>query len=265
MKRWILGIVLFLAVALPAQAEVQGQEVTYQAGGTVLKGYLAYDDSIEGKCPGVLVVHEWWGHNEYARQRARMLAGLGYTAFALDMYGDGKTASHPDEAKAFVDAIVNNQEEMIARFMAAMKILKNFPGTDPGHIAAIGYCFGGGTVLNMARMGAPLDGVVSFHGGLTPMTEAQRGQIQAKILVCHGGDDQFVTPEQVDAFKQEMDKLGVNYKFIVYPGAKHGFTNPQADEFAKKFNMPIAYNAAADAKSWQDMQEFLKQAFGQGQ
>ncbi|MFZ5594422.1 MAG: dienelactone hydrolase family protein [Pseudomonadota bacterium] len=262
MKRvWLTGLLLFAAFIAAAQAAVQTQEVDYKAGDTVLKGYLAHDDSIKGKRPGVLVVHEWWGLNEYARKRARMLAELGYVALAVDMYGNGKQAEHPDDAGKFAGEVAKNREAAKARFLAALKLLKNQPGVDSRHIAAIGYCFGGGVVLEMARLGVPLDGVASFHGSLPTTHPAQRGKVKAKVLVLNGADDPFVTPEQIEQFKKEMAKAKVNYKLISYPGAKHSFTNPDADSYGQKFNMPLEYNAEADRRSWDEMQMFFTRVF----
>ncbi len=258
--------ILFAAVALFAvsavQAAVVGKDVSYRAGDTTLKGYIAYDDSIKGKRPGVLVVHEWWGHNAYARHRADMLAALGYTALAVDMYGDGKQANHPDDAGKFAGAVRKNMPEAEARFRAAMKLLHKHPTVDKHKTTAIGYCFGGGIVLEMARRGLPLDGVVSFHGSLPTTNPAQKGKVKAKILVLNGAADPFTKPEQIAAFKQEMDSAGVDYRFIDYPNAKHAFTNPQADEFGQRFSLPLAYNEEADKASWAEMQGFLKQLFG---
>ncbi len=245
-----------------AAKQIQGEEVVYTANGDTLKGYLAYDAGVQGKRPGVLVVHEWWGHNEYARQRARMLAELGYTALAVDMYGNGKQASHPEDAGKFAGEVMQNIDVAIKRFNAARELLQNHSTTDPESIAAIGYCFGGGVVLHMARIGSDLDGVVSFHGSLGSMHKPEPGTIKAKILVCHGGDDPFIAADQVDAFKKEMDDAGVDYTFIAYEGAKHSFTNPDADKFGTQFNLPLAYNQVADKKSWQDMQDFFKKIWG---
>jgi dienelactone hydrolase len=210
-----------------------------------------------------LVVHEWWGLNDYARKRARMLAGLGYTALAVDMYGEGKTAAHPKEAGQFSQELMDNIDVEKARFLAALEVLKRNETVDPSRIAAIGYCFGGGVVLQMAREGIDLKGVVSFHGILATQKPAKPGVVKAKILVAQGADDKFVTPEQVKAFRKEMDDAGVTYKLIEYSGATHSFTNPGADDLAKKFNIPIGYNAEADKKSWNDMQRFLNDIFKQ--
>jgi dienelactone hydrolase len=253
-----IALILMSAVQISADTNVQGKAVDYSANGVVMKGYLAYDENIKGKRPGVLVVHEWWGHNEYARSRARMLAKLGYAALAVDMYGDGKQAMHPDDAGKFSSELMKNFDVAKSRFIAAMDFLKQQPSVDPARIAAIGYCFGGGIVLNMARQGVDLKGVASFHGGLTAVKAAEPGSVKAKILVLHGADDKFTTPEQIDAFRKEMKTSGADFQFISYPGAMHSFTNPEADTFAKKFDLPLAYNADADKRSWDELKGFLQ-------
>ena len=236
-----------------ALAAVIGEEVSYQHGDTVMKGYLAHDDAIKGKRPGVIVVHEWWGLNAYARQRADMLARLGYNALAVDMYGDGKTADHPEDAGKFAGAVKKDMAVARARFQAALDLLNAQSSADSTKNAAIGYCFGGGLALEMARMGVDLDAVASFHGSLGTANPAQKGSIKPKILVFNGGADPFVKPEQIAAFKKEMDAAGADYEFIEYPGVKHSFTNPDADKFGQKFNLPLQYDAAADKASWQTM------------
>lgn len=255
---WIATLLLIGSITA-AQAAIVTQEIDYTASGTVMKGYLAYDDKIQGKRPGVLVVHEWWGLNDYARKRARMLAELGYTALALDMYGDGKQAHHPDDANKFSSELMKHQDAAKARFNAAYEVLAKQPTVDPQRIAAIGYCFGGAVVLEMARSGADLKGVVSFHGTLSTSYPAPPGAVKAKLLVLTGGADPFVPPEQIDQFKKEMDAAGVDYKLIVYPGAKHSFTNPGANKLGKEFKLPLEYNKAADEGSWKEMQGFFKQ------
>jgi dienelactone hydrolase len=255
------SLALVVAGIASAKPDVEGKEVSYSAQGVVMKGYLAYDKNIKGKRPGVLVVHEWWGHNEYARKRARMLAEMGYTALAVDMYGDGKQAMHPDDAGKFSSEVMKNFDVANARFLAAMEFLKKQPEVNQDQIAAIGYCFGGGVVLNMARQGADLKGVASFHGSLAAVRPAQPGAVKARVLVLHGGDDKFTTPEQIEAFKKEMNDAGVDFRFIVYPGAIHSFTNPAADEYAKRFNLPLGYNADADHKSWEELRKFLGTIF----
>ncbi|HID82272.1 MAG TPA: dienelactone hydrolase family protein [Thiotrichales bacterium] len=241
--------------------DIRGEEVSYEAGDVTLKGYLAYDANIKGKRPGVLVVHEWWGHNDYVRNRARMLAEMGYTALAIDMYGDGKSAQHPADAKKFMMEVMSNMQAGKARFLAAQRLLQDHATTDADKIAAIGYCFGGGIVLNMARMGLDLDGVASFHGSLSTKMPAQPGDIKAKILVLHGGSDPFVTAEQVEAFKKEMADAKADMKLIVYPDAVHAFTNPGATAMGKEFDLPLAYNEDADKKSWGELEKFLNDLF----
>ena len=260
-KLAVFTLVLGIVSIATAEPKIVGKTVEYSAQGVVMKGYLAYNESIKGKRPGVLVVHEWWGLDDYARKRARMLAGLGYTALAVDMYGEGKVASHPDDAGRFASEIMKNFDVAKTRFMAAMDFLKQQETIDPTRIAAIGYCFGGGVVLNMAREGVDLKGVASFHGGLTPVKPAQPGSVKTKILVLNGGADKFTTPEQIKAFKEEMKAAGADFKFISYPGATHSFTNPEADVWGKKFNLPVAYNANADKKSWDELKKFLKMVF----
>ena len=260
MLRVITSVVLLLA-SLASQATVVGREVSYQSGDTRLKGYLAYDDAVQGKRPGILVVHEWWGQNAYARHRADMLAKLGYIALAVDMYGDGKTAGHPEEAGKFSGAVRKNLPLMKARFLAARDFLNDQPGVDPTKNAAIGYCFGGSVVLEMAIEGVDLAGVASFHGGLGGLSTPAKGEVKARVLVANGADDPFTTAEQIAAFKKMMDAAGADYTFINYPGAKHSFTNPDADMMGRKFNLPLAYNAAADKASWQALEQFLTRIF----
>jgi dienelactone hydrolase len=246
-----------------AQAEVQGKEVTYSANGTLLKGYIAYDDSIQGKRPGVLVVHEWWGLDDYARKRARMLAQSGYTALALDMYGEGKQAHHPDDAGKFAGELAKNLPLAKTRFEAAMGYLRQQKNVDAKNIAALGYCFGGSVVLQMARLGEDLKGVVSFHGNLATAHPAQPGEVKARIISFTGTDDPMIPAEQVAAFRQEMEKAGADYKVVTFAGAKHSFTNPAADEHGRKFNLPLAYDAAADKASWSETEKFLAGIFKQ--
>ncbi len=206
----------------------------------------------------MLVVHEWWGHNEHARNQARRLAQAGYVGFALDMYGKGKVATHPKDAEAFMTEATRDPAVTTARFNAALEQLKRDPHVDPDQIAAIGYCFGGGVVLGMARSGADLDAVVTFHGHLSTKTPAEKGRIKARILVLTGADDPMIPPEQVEAFKSEMTAAGAKFEVISYPGARHSFTNPRA---AKTGMDGLAYNANADAKSWAAMLDLFHQVF----
>jgi dienelactone hydrolase len=237
------------------------KEVTYTADGTTLKGVLAYDTSMTGQRPGIIVVHEWWGLNQYARDRAEMLAKLGYIAFAIDMYGNGTIADHPKDAGKFAMAVMQQMDTAKARFNAGLKLLKEQPQTDTGKIAAIGYCFGGGIVLRMALGGADLNGAVSFHGDLPTDTVKNPQDIKAKILVCNGAADPFNPKEKVEAFEKAMNNSKIDYKLINYPGAKHSFTNPAADSLGKKYDMPLAYNKEADEKSWEAMKNFFAEIF----
>lgn len=247
--------------AVKAEARnIVGEEVTYTADNVTMKGYLAYDANQKGKRPAVLVVHEWWGHNDYARKRATMLAEMGYIALAVDMYGDGKTAAHPQDAGAFATAVMKNAEGAKARFMKAMETLTANPNADADRVAAIGYCFGGATVLNMARQALDLKAVVSFHGSLATSTPATKGSVKGRVLVCHGGADKFVSDQDIVNFKKEMDDAGAKYSFKAYADAVHGFTNPAADSLGKKFGMALAYNAKADEDSWNDMKALFAEA-----
>ena len=266
MKQLLLGfMIVALCLVTAGQAfaapKIEGKPVDYKAGKATMKGYLAYDESITGKRPGVLVVHEWWGHNEYARKRARMLAELGYTALAVDMYGEGKQAMHPDDAMKFSSEVMKNFDVSKTRFEAAIKFLKKQPTVDPKQIAAIGYCFGGGVVLNMARQGVELKGVASFHGSLAAIKPAVKGKVKAKMRVYNGADDKFIPEQAVNAFMDEMMAAKVDFQFHNYAGAIHSFTNPEADELGKKFNLPFAYNADADRRSWEDMTTFFEELF----
>ena len=263
--RHLTGLILLLVFVSTgsgtALAGLRTEVIEYRLGDDSFSGYLAWDDAVEGRRPGVLVVHEWWGHNPYARRRAEMLAGMGYTAFALDMYGSGKLADHPDDAKKFMKAVTSDMETAEARFDKALEVLRGQDTVDAQRIAAIGYCFGGGMVLHMARAGMDLDGVASFHGSLGTQSPAQPGRVKASVLVLNGADDPLVPPEQVQAFEQEMQTAGVDFTLVNYPGVKHSFTNPDADRFGKQFDMPLAYDAAADADSWEQLQAFLKKIF----
>ena len=260
--RYFVPVLALLAslFSIQLQADVITKTIDYSDGDIKMKGYLAYDDSIKGKRPGIIVVHEWWGHNDYAKRRARMLAKLGYRALALDMYGNGKNASHPKDAGKFSGAVKANMAVAEKRFMAAYNVLQKQDNVAKDKMAAIGYCFGGGIVLEMARRGVDLD-VVSFHGSLGTKAKATKGKVKAKVLVLNGKADPFVKTESIASFKKEMKAAGVDFKFISYPGAKHAFTNPGADKFGKKFKIPLAYNADADKKSWAEMQRFLEKSF----
>src|SRR5882762_1464389 len=256
--RYGFAMTAVLASASMANAAVATKEIEYRQGDTVLQGLIAWDDAVRGKRPGVLVVHEWWGHNEHARNQARRLAEAGYVGFALDLFGKGKVTTHPQDAQAFVGEATKDPTVLAARFNAALEQLKRDPHVDTTRIAAIGYCFGGAVVLDMARAGTPLAAVVTFHGALATKTPAQPGKIKARILVLAGGADPFVPPEQIEALKREMQAAGARFVVIVYPGAKHGFTNPNAGQYG----MPqLAYDAQADRESWAAMLKLFKEVF----
>ncbi len=235
-------------------------EVTYTTDSTTMKGYLVYDGSIKEKQPGILVVHEWWGHNDYTRERARMLAELGYTALAIDMYGDGKQANHPDDAGKFSGMVMQNIDEAKARFQAALALLKSQASVDSTEIAAIGYCFGGSVVLTMANAGEDLDAVAAFHSGVQ-LPIMPNEDLKAKVLVCNGAADPFVSPESIVAFKEAMDSIGADYSYIAYEGAQHAFTSKDADSLGQKFNLPLAYQEKADNASWEELKILLNETF----
>ncbi len=244
-----------------AEVEIPKGEVTYSADTTTLKGYFAANDS-EGKKPGILVIHEWWGHNEHSRERADMLAELGYVAFALDMYGEGKNTKHPEDAGKFMSAVVSNMDVAKARFESALEQLKNHPGVDPEKIAVVGYCFGGTMAMSMASAGYDLDAVAAFHAGLRlPIMPDSAGVVKAKILVANGAEDPWVSEQQINDFKMVMDGAGVDYKYVSYEGAKHAFTNRGADTIGAEFSLPLEYNAAADSASWEEMKTLFNEVF----
>jgi len=243
------------AAAVPsAHAEMKTEVVEYRQGDVALEGYLAYDDSFQGKRPGILVAHEWYGHNRYVRRRAEELARLGYVAFALDMYGKGVLAKDAKEAAALSGIYKGDRALMRARAAAGLDVLRKRPEVDTARLAAIGYCFGGTTVLELARSGADLKAVVSFHGGLDTPTPADARNIKGKVLAMQGGDDPFVPAKQVEAFEDEMRKGGVDWQFITYGGAVHSFTNPDSGNDNSK---GAAYNERADRRSWEAMKVFF--------
>lgn len=262
MKSILTGLFLY-AFSLAVSGAVVGEPVAYREGDTLMKGFLAYDDAVTAKRPGILVVHEWWGHNEYARSRARQLAEMGYTALAVDMYGDGKQAAHPKDAGKFAGEVKTNMSVATQRFNAAMALLQRHETVAKEDISAIGYCFGGGIVLEMARRGVDLDLVASFHGSLPPTEPAKKGAVKAQVLVFNGADDPFVKQEHIDAFKAEMADANVQLSFTNYPGAKHSFTNPEADRFGKQFDLPLGYNKKADEASWEALSKALKGIYGE--
>lgn len=253
-------IVFLSALSASTLAAVIGKDVTYSAGNIAMRGYLAYDDAIKGKRAGVLVVPEWWGVNDYGRKRARMLAAEGYVALVVDMYGQGKIAENPQEAGALAGSVKKDPALELARFRAAMHFLNDQKQVKKDELGALGYCFGGGVALNIARAGEPLKAVVSYHGVLATDVSVKPGGIKAPLRIFHGEADPVVPPEQVEAFKAEMSHAKANYQFYAYPGVKHTFTNREADSYAAQFGMPLKYDAHADQDSWHKTLEFLKQA-----
>jgi dienelactone hydrolase len=253
-----LHIIGALLLAMPAMAAVRTQVVEYKHGEAVLEGYLAYDDSLEGKRPGVLVVHEWKGLNSYAKGRAEKLAQLGYVAFAADMYGKGIRAKDHEEAGKLSGIYRNDRQLMRGRIRAALDLLRANPRVDTKRIAAIGYCFGGTTVLELARSGADIAGVVSFHGGLSTPAAEDAKNIKCKVLVCHGANDPFIPAEEIRAFQDEMRAGGADWQMISYGGAVHSFTVPEAGTDP---SAGMAYNESADRRSWEAMKQFFAEIF----
>jgi len=267
MKKILIPVLLFILIVsvnttiAQKKSSIKGEEVTYAgADGVVQKGYVAYDASLKKERPAIIIIHEWWGSNDYVRMRADMLAKLGYIAIALDMYGDGKQGLTPPEATTLATPFYKDPQLSKSRIEAAIAKIKTYPETNPGKIAAIGYCFGGSMVLNAAKMGMDFKGVVSFHGGLAGVP-AVDGITKAKILVCHGAADKFISPEELKNFRDNLDAEKVSYSFITYPDATHAFTNKESTANGIKFSIPVAYNAAADKKSWEDMKKFFKTIF----
>jgi dienelactone hydrolase len=241
-----------------AFAKVQTQVVEYKHGNTVLEGYLAYDDAIKGQRPGVMIVHEWTGLGSYVKKRSEQLASLGYVAFAVDMYGKGIRPTNPTDAATTANIYKSNRQLMRDRAAAGLKVLQDNKLTDKSRIAAIGYCFGGTTVLEVARSGADVAGVVSFHGNLDTPNLKDATNIKGKVLVLRGADDPLVPKTQVDTFETEMRQAKVDWQMVEYGGAVHSFTNPEAGNDVSK---GVAYNATADRRSFADMQQFFAELF----
>ena len=253
-----LAVLVAAVTASAALGAVQTRAIEYKDGDVVLEGYLAWDDALTGRRPGVLVVHEWWGLNDYPKQRARQLAEMGYVAFALDMYGKGLTATTREGAGALAGKLRNDRPLMRRRAAAGLEVLRKQDLVDPARIVAIGYCFGGTAVLELARSGAEVAGVVSFHGGLDTPDPADARRIKAKVLVLHGAADPGVPPEQVKAFQESMNAAGVDWHMVSYGGAVHAFTNPAAGNDPSK---GAAYDAKADRRSWEAMKAFFAEVF----
>lgn len=239
---------------------IVGEEISYSTDETTMNGYISYDESSSEKRPGILVVHEWWGHDEYSRSRADMLSELGYVALAVDMYGNGQQASHPEDAQKFAGNVMGNFDTARARFTAALETLKENPMVDTEQIGAVGYCFGGSVILAMANDGLDLDGVAAFHAGLQLPVMPQEG-ISSRILILNGAEDPFVTAEQVEALTGALESTEADFQYINYEGAVHAYTNPGADSLGQQFNLPLAYNAEADSLSWEEMKSFFNETF----
>lgn len=247
---------LLIFSAATADAKVVSRTVSYKHEGAELEGYMAYDDSISGKRPGVLVVHEWWGLNDYVRRRANMLAELGYVAFAADMYGKGKVTEDVKQASEWAGQFKGNVGLLRGRVQAGLDVLKKEKLVDPAHLAAIGYCFGGTTVQHLAFTGAELKVIVSFHGELVNPSEEESGLDKAKILIAQGSADGLVKPENVKDYIDAMNKTKIDWRMIIYSGAKHSFTNQDSD----RAGLPgVGYDKNADARSWADMKAFFKE------
>jgi dienelactone hydrolase len=278
MKTWInsilfITILLFTACGQPESqmdssgqqgmnnnASVVGEEVSYSSGELTMNGYIAYDENMQGERPGVLVVHEWWGHDEHARNSAEKLAELGYVALAVDMYGDGRMADHPEDAMQFSGEVMGNFDEAQMRFQAAMETLQNHNMVNTEQIGAIGYCFGGSVILAMTHAGVDLDGVVAFHAGLQlPIMPEE--QVDTDILILNGADDPMVSNEDIESLTSMYNDLGISYDFINYEGATHAYTNPAADSLGREFDLPLAYDAEADEQSWERMKSFFDELF----
>lgn len=242
-------------------AKIESGTVAYQAGGADLVSYVAWDAAQEGPRPGIVVFGEWWGLNDYQKRRARQLAELGHIVLAADMFGGGRIAADAEEAGQLMNGLFADMDATSARVRAAIEQLRRQPNVDPARLGAMGYCLGGAMSLHAARLGLDLKGVASFHGSLGRTHTAKPGDVKARVLVCHGEDDAFVSAEEQAGFRKEMDELGANYKFVTYPGAKHGFTNPDATENGRKYGLPLEYNEDVDRESWQEMKGFWAEVF----
>lgn len=255
---WLLAACAVILYSEGAQGKVVSRTVTYRSGDVTLQGYLAWDDAGTQRRPGVMIVHEWWGLNDYAKRRADQLAALGYVALAADLYGEGKVTEHPAQAREWATMVRSNAQEWYRRGAAGLEVLKKHERVDPQRLAAIGYCFGGSTVLNLAFQGAPLKAVVSFHGALPSVEPDDLKKCQANVLICHGAADGFIPEEAAAKLRAALDAAEVDWQMVYYGGAKHSFTVSDAD----KKNLPgIQYNAAADRRSWAHMQLLFNEVF----
>jgi dienelactone hydrolase len=245
-------------MAVNAHAAIKEEPVTYQNGSATMRGFVVYDDAVQGKRPGIVMVHEWWGITRHIRDEAQKFAQQGYTAFIADMYGDTRTADNPKDAGALSGLVMKDPKVMEGRFNTARNQLAGHPSVDPTRIGAVGYCFGGAVVLNMARAGADLAAVAGFHASLGLNTPAPGpGTVKAKILVLNGAEDPFVKREQYEALKKDFDAAKAEYRIIEYPGAVHAFTNPEATEIGHKFNLPLRYDAQVDHEAKAEAMKFF--------
>jgi dienelactone hydrolase len=258
MRTKLMGVLCGLAMVTSANAAIKETPVTYTDGEATMKGFVVYDDASEAKRPGIIMVHEWWGITNHMHNQARKFAQQGYTVLIADMYGDAKTADNPKDAGALSSSVMKNPAAMESRFKAAREQLAKQASVNPQRIGAVGYCFGGAVVLNMARAGADLAAVAGFHASLGLNTPAPApGAIKANILVLNGADDPFVKREQYDVLKKDFDAAKANYRVIEYPGAVHAFTNPEATELGKKFNLPLRYDAKVDEEAEAEAAKFF--------
>lgn len=257
-SRVVLALVLLSSLTTPVKAAVETQEVEYRDGQTLLRGFLAVDTSSDDPRPGILVVHEYKGLGEYAKRRAVQLAEMGYVAFAVDMYGQDVRPTTHEEAAATAGVYKSDRSLMRQRILAGYEVLGAHPLTDPSRIGAVGYCFGGTTVLELARSGAPVAGVVSFHGALSSPRPSDARAIKGRVLVLHGASDPHIGPDEVEAFRREMEEAGVKWRLISYEGAVHSFTVPEAGDDP---STGVAYNAEADRRSWEEMTNFFREIF----
>lgn len=263
MRISLAGALFALSLGTAAHAAIKEEPVTYKDGESTLKGFVVYDDAAKGKRPGIVVVHEWWGITKHTHSEARRFAQQGYTALIADMYGDAKTADNPKDAGALSGGVMKNPKVMESRFNAARDVLAKHASVEASKIGAVGYCFGGAVVINMARAGADLAGVAGFHASLGLNTPAPApGSVKAKVLVLNGADDPFVKPEQYATLKKEMEAAKADYRVVEYPGAVHAFTNPEATEAGKKFNLPLRYDPKADKESKAEASKFFAGVFG---
>lgn len=254
----VIKMITLLALMNLAHAEIKTEAINYQSDGQSFTGYLAYDDNLSGVRPGILVFHEWWGLGDNEKRRARMLAELGYVAFVVDMYGTGKLTDKPEQAKAWMQQVTVDKQWWRERAQNGMKQLLKQTNVDKQKIAAIGYCFGGGTVLNLAYGNSDLKGVVSFHGSLPIPEKEFYGKIKPRILLAHGNADSYVPRDILNKFQLTMDEAGAKWQMIIYGNVRHSFTNPQADSRGIE---ALKYDPYADAHSWNAMQSFLTSIF----